>query len=350
MKTRFALLATAVAAIGLAAPATSSAQDWEFWKSFETPGASSAIVRLGIDSNGTLILNNTGGTDKIVYRSEDVLTALFADAAPTYSIMHQNNGMLNGYQGIDFDAADNVYITGDADASNPGEVLKFDANGDPVTDFGVNGVLTLPDEIRLTGAALTSDEATLVAANFGGPLFTIDAVTGAEAVQVADTGTGNFLRDIAIRPVDGGDDEIYGNVTSQLWRFTGGSATDVSGYTTAVNLTPALPLSNPQAFSVRPSVTYFAADDVLIFSNIDDTTSSVVVYDPVEDEIVQTLTTFGAGDANLNQTGGVAALHAVADPDDGTEYDLLFVSQFGSALVVYRKALPTSVQDWTILH
>ncbi len=354
MKARFALVAaSAAAAVALALPATTHAQngEWEFWKSFGSPEDSSAIIRLAIDSQGTLYLSHSGGTDKIIYKSTDVIPALFADDPPTATVLYQNNDIANGFQGLVVDSSDNLFVVGDWDGSNPGEVLKFDVNGDPVTDFGDNGVLAVPDALRPVGAALTSDEGFLVIASvFGDAIFSVDPVTGDEIVTEADPDTGTFLRDIAVRPVDGGDDEIYGNVTSQLWRITGGSATDLSGYTDSVNLTPGLPLSNPQGFSVRPSVIHFPADDTVIFSNVNDDEAAVVVYDPVEDEIVQTLEQWGDTPQNLNQAAGVAAIHAVEDPDNGTQYDLLFVSQFGTAIVVYRKELPTSVEDWTILH
>ncbi len=353
MKTRFALVAASVAAaIALALPATTHAQngEWEYWTSFTTPESSSGIIRMAADSQGTLYLSQTAAPIQIVHKSTDAIGALFDGDEPTYSILYQNNDLANGFQGIAIDSDDNVYLSGEWNGENPGEVLKFDAAGNPVTDFGTNGVLTLPNEIRFTGITLTSDEATLIATTFGGVLYSIDAATGAEAVQVADSATGNFLRDIVVRPIDGGDDEIYGNVTSRLWLITGGSATDLSGYTNSVNLTPGLPESNPQSFSVRPTLTYFAADDTVIFGNVNDDASAVYVWDPVEEEIAQTITQWGDPAVNLVQTSGIAAFHAAEDPDSGAQYDLLFVAQFGNQVAVYRKELPTSVEDWTILH
>ncbi len=348
MKRQFAGLAAAAAvAVALSLPATTHAQngEWEFWTSFTTPEESAGVLRMAFDSQDNMYLTRSGPSR--LYKSVDAIDQLFAGEQPTFETLFTDEDAVNGMMGLAVDSDDNVYAVADGDGTEGQEavVAKFDADGDLVTDFGDNGLLAGGLDVRLVGAALTSDEATLIVHGTAGLLYSVDAATGAELVEEVDTEAGGVTRDIAVRPVDGGDDELYLNRSGRLYRVTGGSATDISGYDQVEALTPGLDEGDP-GWAIRYSVSYFAADDVIIFSNID---SGVHVYDPVEDEIVQTITEFGTG-TPLNEATGVTALHAVEDPDDGTLYDLLFVSQNGTALAVYRKALEVSVPDWDVLH
>ncbi len=292
-------------------------EEWVYFKSFTTPESQSGIIRMEADSQGTLYLSSSG--NRTVYKAEDALGALLLGNQPTAEVLHVNADIDNAFQGLAVDSEDNVYLVGDATGAKAGEIVKYDADGDQVW------LLTPGESGREIGGSLFSDEANLLTGHFGGDLYTIPTDTGAAITLAATSGVPSFVRDYAVRPIDGGDDEIYAVSSGRLYRIFGGSAADPSGYTQNELVLEA----GDTGTAVRPSVRNY--DDSVIFSNSVD--NAVYIVHAESGELVQTITQWGNDPQNFDQPSGIAVI-------PGEHYEYLFVSQFGDQVAVYIKPQP----------
>ncbi|MCC5877462.1 MAG: hypothetical protein JJU11_14675 [Candidatus Sumerlaeia bacterium] len=325
MKKTLLALAATVALIGPAAA------EWTYFDQVTAPGGNIGIIRLAADSTGRVYLSQSSPSTMRVYYTDNILSETTVD----YTQLVEDNAMANGFQGLVVDGDDNVFVLGESGGAGTNTLRKFDSNGDLVTTFGTAGVVNPTN--RLTGLSILSN-GTLIAATFGGQLYTFDPETGAETTA-GDTGAGNFVRDIAVRPDSvGGADEIYATWSGSLVKFTGGTADNPSSYT----VTTVVSAQADAGFQTRPGVHYNASDDTVIFGNYG--SYFTVVSGSSNDE----LTTLTQGNNALDPINNAA--DAVTF-DGGDDYEYLVLSQNRTVLAIYRRFTGTvsSVTDWMLL-
>lgn len=306
-------LAASIAFVG-----TASAE-WTYFDQVPAPDGNIGTIRLAADSTGRVYLSRSTTGAMRIYYTDDILAATV-----DYTQLVEDNAMANGFQGLVVDADDNVYVLGESGTVGTGTLRKFDSNGDLVTTFGTAGVATPSN--RLTGLSILSN-GTLIATTFGGQLYTFDPDTGAETIA-ADTGSGNFVRDIAVRPdTVGGVDEIYATRSGSLVKFTGGTVDFPTSYTVTTVVS-----SQPDAsFQTRPGVHYNASDDTVIFGNYG---NAFNVVDGETNDLLATLTQMNnAADPFVNTSDAVTI-------DGGDGYEYLILSSNSTVLSIYRWEIP----------
>jgi hypothetical protein len=314
--------------------------DWAYQGSFATPNFGTAetigVQRLMTDSAGRLYLSvNAAVPNEYIYRCTAPTTDL---STPTYTLIVQDTGMNNGFQGLACDSSNNFYVMGESGTAGTGQLRKFDSAGTLVTAFGTSGIVT--PVARMTGMALLSD-GNLVATTFGGALYKYNASTGVESGPFTSA-LANYTRDLAVKPDAGGNDVIFGTQSGRLKRVTGGSVTNLAGYTTAVDwFTGATP--SDSGTSVRPSCYYFGNDDTVIFGNYTD--HRVFVVNASTGNVLQTLGD-GTNEYGAGQLGG--ASDVAVTRSGGKDY--LYVCTAWPVVQVYSKNTTpvASVNDWSI--
>ncbi len=300
---------------------------WEVFDTVGTPDGTGGIIRLAADSTGKLYASRSTPDNMIVYASDDL--------GETWTEVVTDNAMANGFQGLAIDEDDNLFVLGESGVVGTGTLRKFDSDGDLVTAFGTDGVVN--PTARLTGLSILSN-GTLIATTFGGQLYTFDPMTGAEAAA-ANTGSGNFVRDIVVRPDEvGGEDIIFATRSGSLVQFTGGSAADPMGYTTTTVVS-----AQPDAsFQVRPGVAYNASDDTVIFGNYG---TQFTVVDAATGSVQQVLTERNDDGDPFDLTADAVTLNG----NDGYEY--LVLSHNNSEFTILRREVaPTAVDDWMLIR
>ena len=310
--------------------------DWSFYKTTDTPGLTIGVQRVSTDSTGAAYYSvNMSGGEQSVYKATD-------PTSPSFTLIVRDDSMSNGFQGMCSDSSNNFYAMGESGAAGSGALRKFDSSGNLVTSFGTGGVVNPED--RMTGMDIMSDDNTLIATTFGGQMWTFDATTGTSETA-ANTGSGNYVRDLAVQPDDGaGNDVIFFNQSGDLKRITGGSVSDPTGYTTVEDWGTGI-TNTDTSWQVRAGVGYFAADDTVIYANKDD--NQVYVVNASTGDLVQTLGS-GVVDASADVESGDFVQPSDAEVFVSGEYDYLVVPMAVSKVSIYRKQNESKVTDWNL--
>lgn len=292
-------------------------------------------IRLAVDSTNAVYVSG----DSSVYKSTDIAAAVAADplVAPTWSLIIDGTSAtghavaLNGYQGIGVDLTDDsVYLACDGDATTQGRIDKFTSAG--VADGTIANIqITLGD--RLGGVQVLSDGNLLVSDLFG-KILVMDAGTGALGAWT-DTTCGTYLRDI-----DLAGDTIVCGLNGSSSAITGGTAADITGYTTVAAVATG---TTSTTWDVSCGTDYFAADDTILVTNFND--QAIYVSNNADYTLAQTI--------DFNAASGDPAIKVsdiVAFSADGTDY-LVATAAAATALYVWTKATtpPAAVSEWQLL-
>lgn len=337
------LFVATLAALGLATAAQAGPGDWTWEKLVPapelTPGVSTISgQRLTADSLGQIYIatNSSSPIDERVWKATN-FDAVSTPTLPDYVEVVRNDTLVNGFQGMVCDDANNVYLLGEGGANGTNRLYKFNSAGVADPAFGTAGVVAL--DLRHTGMGLMSD-GNLLATNFGGNLYKIDAVTGDMITSTTAVSVPNFVRDLSVKQDAGGNDVIFLNRSGDLVKYAGGSVSDLAAYTATQNYDGVV--NADTTFNIRAGLVYFEADDTVIFCNKDD--QKVYVCDAATGAVVQTLGsgTEGTAPGNLAQPSDVAVFQKA-----GVDY--LVIVQAANVLTVYTKPSTTSsVIDWSV--
>lgn len=325
--------------------ATAGPGDWVYKGSVAGPVWSN--TRIAVDSTNAVYVAG----DKSVFKSVDIAAAVAADplVAPNWTLMIDgnipdptnpdpalqhltgNSAALNTYQGIAVDPTDDsVYFVCDGDATVQGRIDKFSSAG--VADGTIADIkITLGDR---TGAAQVLSDGNLLIANYTGNILVMDAATGALGAWT-DTTSGTFLRDIDLK-----GDTVLGGLSGSSIAITGGTAADITGYTTVTSIAAGI---TSTTWDVSCGVEYFAADDSVLVTNFND--RAVYVSDATTNALVQTVDFNDASTDVLIKVSDIAAFSAA-----GTDY-LVATAAAATALYVWTKDTtpPAAVSEWQLL-
>lgn len=297
---------------------------WEFYATVDAPDNSIGVQRVSSDSSGAVYYSINESTDKQIYKSTDPLAA-------DYTLLHQDNTQANGFQGMCSDSSNNFYAMGESGAAGSGTLVKYDSSGNLVTAFGTSGVVTPSD--RMTGMDIMSDDSTLVATTFGGVLTTYDSTTG-DDTPATNTGSGNYVRDLAVKANSGGNDFLFLNQSGDLKRISG-DYTTVEDWGTGI-------INTNTSWQVRAGVGYYAADDVVIYGNKDD--NQVYVVDATTGDLIQRLGSgLPDGEADLNSGDFIQPSDAAVFMDDGYEY--MIIPMAVNQISIYRKTVKSTFDN-----
>jgi hypothetical protein len=198
---------------------------------------------------------------------------------------------------------------------------------------------------RLTGLALMSN-GKLLATTFGGALYNYDATTGAETGPFTSA-LSTYTRDITVKPDGAGNDVIFGNQSGLCKKLTGGSVTNLAGYTTVADwMTGASPVPVNSTTDVRAGICYFATDDQVISVNkanpSDAVHNNAYVINASTGNVTQNLGD-GTNQYGPNQLGG--ASDATVVMSGATRY-LYIATQWPVIQVYFQPA--AAVEEWSI--
>lgn len=295
-----------------AALAAAGPGDWQFRDSVSGPVW--APIRVTAGSNGSLYVSNAGGTTA-AFKSSDNFALT---AAPTYTTVVANGTATNGIQGLAVDGDGSFYALWTGMAAGDDRLYKFDAAGNPVTAFGVNGIVSVA--ARVTGITLLSD-GTIIAAGLLGSAYAYDKTSGAlvgTSVFPVPTGA-THVRDIAADSAD----NLYVNASGHLYKISGGDKDHLTSYTVVADWAPGVTHTST-SWQVAAGVCYFAGDDVLAYVNRTD--NKVYVINRADGALVQEL-----ANPSINQPSDVACWQA-----EGWDY-LAVTNANTSYISVFRK-------------
>lgn len=342
-------LAASVALLVVGSATFAPAATWTYKGQFPSPnwglGETNGVQRLCADSAGNLYLSvNAGSPAEYIFKCvapTDVMTT------PSYTQVLQDSAMLNGFQGMVTDASNNLYVMGESGTTGTGTLRKFDSSGNLVAGFGTAGVVTTTD--RLTGMALLSNNTLVATTVWGSQLYSFNTTTGAQLGAVQSP-LSTFTRDLAVRPDPAaGNDVIFAVQSGLLKKLSGGSATNLAGYTTIVDwCTGGTPAPVNVGNSVRPGACYSASDNTVIFGNFTTTispTNCVYVVDASTGNCLQTIGdgTYGSGPTQLAGPSDVAVIVQGAKK-------FLYISTQAGYVVVYTQDSTAVVNEWSLFN